>query len=165
MRLRKIWLLCNLVCIIPGAFAQQFIHPGVLHSEKSLERIKRLVDQKAQPAYGSYEILAKLPEARADYQMKGPFEIISRDGKYGYTKGPSERDFNSAYYNALLWKITGKKLSELMLVPFGRYRLLMMLRFVRDCRDLYWLMRLRLCATLIWRLIIRMVGVSRIQSV
>jgi hypothetical protein len=98
-----------LVCIIPGAFAQQFIHPGVLHSEKSLERIKRLVDQKAQPAYGSYEILAKLPEARADYQMKGPFEIISRDGKYGYTKGPSERDFNSAYYNALLWKITGKK--------------------------------------------------------
>ena len=102
MRLRKIWLLCNLVCIIPGAFAQQFIHPGVLHSEKSLERIKRLVDQKAQPAYGSYEILAKLPEARADYQMKGPFEIISRDGKYGYTKGPSERDFNSAYYNALL---------------------------------------------------------------
>ena len=48
MRLRKIWLLCNLVCIIPGAFAQQFIHPGVLHSEKSLERIKRLVDQKAQ---------------------------------------------------------------------------------------------------------------------
>lgn len=47
MRLRKIWLLCNLVCIIPGAFAQQFIHPGVLHSEKSLERIKRLVDQKA----------------------------------------------------------------------------------------------------------------------
>ena len=89
MRLRKIWLLCNLVCIIPGAFAQQFIHPGVLHSEKSLERIKRLVDQKAQPAYGSYEILAKLPEARADYQMKGPFEIISRDGKYGYTKGPS----------------------------------------------------------------------------
>lgn len=97
MRLRKIWLLCNLVCIIPSAFAQQFIHPGVLHSEKSLERIKRLVDQKAQPAYGSYEILAKLPEARADYQMKGPFEIISRDGKYGYTKGPSERDFNSAY--------------------------------------------------------------------
>ena len=81
MRLRKIWLLCNLVCIIPGAFAQQFIHPGVLHSEKSLERIKRLVDQKAQPADGSYEILAKLPEARADYQMKGPFEIISRDGK------------------------------------------------------------------------------------
>ena len=48
MRLRKIWLLCNLVCIIPSAFAQQFIHPGVLHSEKSLERIKRLVDQKVQ---------------------------------------------------------------------------------------------------------------------
>ncbi len=37
----------------------------------------------------------------------------------------------------------------------------MMLRFVRDCRDLYWLMRLRLCATLIWRLIIRMVGVRQ----
>lgn len=109
MKLRKIWLFCNLVCIIPGVFAQQFIHPGVLHSKKSLERIKRLVDHKVQPAYGSYEILIKLPEASADYQMKGPFEIISRDGKYSYTKSPSEHDFNSAYYNALLWQITGNK--------------------------------------------------------
>lgn len=109
MKLRRIGLFYSLLCIISNIFAQQFIHPGLLHSEKSLERIKRLVDHKIQPAYGSYEILTSLPEARTDYLMKGPFEIISRDGKYSYTKNPSERDFNSAYYNALLWQITGNK--------------------------------------------------------
>ncbi|MDH6341946.1 hypothetical protein M2480_000609 [Parabacteroides sp. PFB2-12] len=106
---RKILFLFVLLGIISGAFAQQFIHPGLLHSEESLERIKLLVDKKSQPAYGSYEILTKLPEARSDYSMGGPFEIISRDGKYSYTKGPSEHDFNAAYYNALLWQITGHK--------------------------------------------------------
>lgn len=109
MKSKKVLLFFIYICFIPCAFSQQFIHPGLLHSEKSLERIKLLVENKSQPAYGSYEILIKLPEARADYQMKGPFEIISRDGKYSYTKNPSERDFNSAYYNAILWQITGNK--------------------------------------------------------
>lgn len=96
------------LCACPWMItAQHFTHPGLLHSEVSLKRIKSLVDRKAQPAYGSYEILVKLPEAQSGYSVKGPFEIISRDGKYSYTKDPCERDFNAAYYNALLWTITG----------------------------------------------------------
>lgn len=89
--------------------AQDFIHPGLLHSDSSLKRIKALVDSKSQPAYGSYQILIGLAEAKSDYQLKGPFEIISRDGKYSYTKDPSERDFNAAYYNAIRWIITGEQ--------------------------------------------------------
>ena len=89
--------------------AQSFVHPGILHSEASLERIRSLVEIKSQPAYGSYQILVGLPEAQADYIMKGPFEIVSRDGEYRHTKDPSERDFNAAYYNAILWVITRKQ--------------------------------------------------------
>jgi len=106
---KRIALLVVCFCYAFTMIAQQFVHPGLLHSETSLNRIKSLIDTKSQPAYGSYEILTKLPESKADYLMKGPFEIMSRDGKYSYTKDPSERDFNAAYYNALLWIITGDK--------------------------------------------------------
>ncbi len=50
-----------------------------------------------------------MPEGKADYCIKGPFETISRAGRYGYTKDPCERDFNAAYYNAILWIVTGKE--------------------------------------------------------
>jgi len=95
-------------CCVLTLYAQEFVHPGVLHSGTSLERIKSLVEKKVEPAYGSYQALIQLPEAKAQYAMKGPFEIVSRDGQYAYTKDPSERDFNAAYYNALLWIITGQ---------------------------------------------------------
>ena len=96
-------------CYLFSVHARDFIYPGLLHSDASLKRIKSLVDNKSQPAYGSYQIPTGLPEAGSGYAMKGPFEIISRDGRYSYTKDPSERDFNAAYYNAVLWTITGEQ--------------------------------------------------------
>ena len=51
-----------------------------------------------------------MPEGKVDYCIKGPFETISRAGRYGYTKDPCERDFNAAYYNAILWIVTGLSL-------------------------------------------------------
>lgn len=91
--------------------SQEFIHPGLLHSESSLKRIRELVRNETQPAYGSFNIMRGMPEGKADYRIKGPFETISRAGKYGYTKDPCERDFNAAYYNAILWIVTGKRAS------------------------------------------------------
>lgn len=89
--------------------SQEFVHPGLLHSQMSIERIRALINQKAQPAYGSYNIMRGLPEGKADYRMRGPFETISRGGKYSYTKDPCERDFNAAYYNAILWTVTNNQ--------------------------------------------------------
>lgn len=89
--------------------SQEFIHPGLLHSESSLKRIRELVRNEIQPAYGSFNIMRGMPEGKADYCIKGPFETISRAGRYGYTKDPCERDFNAAYYNAILWIVTGKE--------------------------------------------------------
>lgn len=86
--------------------AKEFVHPGLLHSEEDLNRIERLVKSNVFPAMGSYELLKKTPEASCNYIVKGPFENISRAGKYGYTKAPCESDCNAAYYNALMWNIT-----------------------------------------------------------
>ncbi len=103
---------CALVSLLIGALslsAQTFIHPGLLHSQSSLDRIHTLVETKAEPAFGSFRIMTGLPEGKADYCLKGPFETISRAGRYGYTKDPCERDFNAAYYNAVLWIATGRQ--------------------------------------------------------
>lgn len=89
--------------------SQEFTHPGLLHSESSLKRIRELVRNEIQPAYGSFNIMRGMPEGKVDYCIKGPFETISRAGRYGYTKDPCERDFNAAYYNAILWIVTGKE--------------------------------------------------------
>ena len=40
-------------------------------------------------------------QAQNDYKMAGPYEVVARDGQYGYTKGGSERDMKAAYDNAL----------------------------------------------------------------
>lgn len=89
--------------------SQEFTHPGLLHSDSSLKRIRELVRNEIQPVYGSFNIMRGMPEGKADYCIKGPFETISRAGRYGYTKDPCERDFNAAYYNAILWIVTGKE--------------------------------------------------------
>lgn len=104
---RRICFLGLVLLFSQHLFAQEFVHPGLLHSQESLKRMHSLIKGRCQPAYGSYQIMRSLPEGKADYRIKGPFETISRAGKYGYTKDPCERDFNSAYYNAVLWIVTG----------------------------------------------------------
>lgn len=87
--------------------ARHFVHPGILHTKGDIERIRHLVEQKVEPSIGSFAILKADRKSHADYQVQGPFQNIARAGKYGYTKNPCEEDFNAAYYNALMWSITG----------------------------------------------------------
>lgn len=102
----KFWFVILVTFMPLMMMAQEFVHPGLLHSDASLERIHLQVKEKWQPAFGSFLIMKGLPEASAKYCMKGPFETISRAGRYGYTKDPCERDFNAAYYNAIMWIAT-----------------------------------------------------------
>lgn len=84
----------------------QFIHPGILHSQASLDHIRQVVENKTMPEYGSYELLKNHLLASAQYKMNGPFAVISRDGQYAYTKSKMEADFSAAYLNALMWIAT-----------------------------------------------------------
>lgn len=87
--------------------AQEFVHPGILHSREDLSRIRSFVEKRMEPAWGSWEKLYSDPKTSPHYQIKGPFPVISRADEYAYTKAPCEDDFNAAYYNALAWTVTG----------------------------------------------------------
>lgn len=89
-----------------AAPAHEFKHPGLLHSQESLDRIVSLVNAGIEPSMGSFHKLSEDPKASFDYKIQGPFPIISRADEYGYTKTPCEEDFNAAYYNSILWIIT-----------------------------------------------------------
>src|SRR4051812_35082 len=69
---------------------KQFVHPGILHSKASLQHIYNVARHKIMPEYGSYELLRDHPLASAQYNMNGPYSIISRDGQYAYTKSKME---------------------------------------------------------------------------
>ena len=101
-------ILCVLstLCTL-GAPKKEFAHPGLLHSREAIERTRAWVQHKNAVAMGSYEKLVRDAKAQSSYRMAGPFEIIARDGEYRRTKGASENDFLAAYYNALLFTITG----------------------------------------------------------
>ena len=92
-----------------AAKAQPFIHPGILHTEESLQRMRKYIDKKTEPVLTAFQQLQADKRASENYKMAGPFEIIARDGTYRSTKGGSESDFSAAYYNALLFKLTGKE--------------------------------------------------------
>lgn len=102
-----VWLGCLLV--VCPVLSRSFIHPGVLHTKERMKQIRALVKEKNEDAYASYLLLEKHPCAQADYKMEGPFDTISRDGKFAYTKSKMERDFSAVYLNALMWGITGNE--------------------------------------------------------
>jgi len=88
-----------------------FVHPGILHTAERIATLKQIV-QKADPAsvaYMDFQLLSNDSKSKSDYAMKGPFDIISRDGVYKSTKGAFESDFSAAYLNALIWAVTGNK--------------------------------------------------------
>lgn len=106
--MKKFGALIIVFCVVVSSMAatRKFVHPGLLHNAEDLARISALVSNDAMPSMGSFEILKKQAGASYDYSTKGPFEHLARDGKYGYTKAPSEADCNAAYYNSLMWTIT-----------------------------------------------------------
>ena len=70
-------LIIFLVLAFQNAAGQTFVHPGILHTQEDLSRIKSLVDNRTQPAYGSWEKLSSDPKSSPDYRIQGPFPIIS----------------------------------------------------------------------------------------
>ena len=105
--MKRILSILTLTLMCVGLQAQSFTHPGLLHTKQDIERMKAYVVSKEEPAFAAYKSLSDDNRAKADYKMAGPYKVIARDGKYRSTKGGSENDFAAAYYNALMWHITG----------------------------------------------------------
>jgi len=87
--------------------AQTFVHPGILHSQKSLNLVREMVKAGKEPWKSGFERLKSYPQASANYKMRGPFEQVSRDPKQGLHKAEVDNDCNAVYYNAVMWVATG----------------------------------------------------------
>lgn len=106
----KKWIAAALLLLTGVAvYAQRrFVHPGVLHTQQRLEQMRSLLERQDELALGSFELLKNHPGSQPNYQPEGPFDTISRDGRYSYTKPMMERDFSAIYHNALMWGLTGR---------------------------------------------------------
>jgi hypothetical protein len=104
--MRFLFLLLLLACSQAHAQRPPFVHPGILHTAASLAHIYSVAQHHTMPEFGSYELLRDHPLSSAQYKMRGPFTVISRDGAYAYTKSLFEADFSAAYLNALMWAAT-----------------------------------------------------------
>lgn len=89
-------------------YPESFTHPGVLHNEASIERMREIVAEAKvdEPAYKTYLAMAEDDWAKSDYTIQGPFEYIARQGEYGSTKDKYEADFGAVYLNTLMWLVT-----------------------------------------------------------
>lgn len=89
------------------ATAQVFVHPGLLHGRTDLELIKRKVAAGEEPWKSGFERLRMHEQSRADWRVRGPFEIVSRDPRGSLHDAEMVQDGNAAYQNALMWCIAG----------------------------------------------------------
>jgi hypothetical protein len=72
--------------------------------------MKRQVAARAQPWEAGFEKLRDDPQSRADYKLRGPFEVVGRGADVANLHNAEMvLDGNAAYQNALMWCVTGDK--------------------------------------------------------
>ena len=92
----------------PQYHPKAFVHPGLLHSMKDLNRMKEMVAQNKEPWNSGFEVFKASPYSSAGWQPH-PAEHVERSLLIGYSKNirELEKDVCAAYQNALMWTITG----------------------------------------------------------
>ena len=84
-----------------NAFAvSRFVHPGLLHSQDDINRIKKAVAEKEGPIYEGFKILLESPFSKMEYRMQGPVEEWGRAPNIN--TGKAQNDAKAAYQNALM---------------------------------------------------------------
>lgn len=90
-------------------FAQSFVHPGLLHKQSDLDRMKARVAEGAQPWKSSWDILVANSHSSLTRPVSTVPSIIYRgfDGTHPENYALLFRDAASAYATALRWQISG----------------------------------------------------------
>ncbi|MDF7824026.1 alginate lyase family protein [Pontiellaceae bacterium B12227] len=100
----KYIFLLLMVAVMPAVMAERtFVHPGCLHKKSDLDRMKYMVETKAEPYWSTFKQLKEFPKARFDYEVRGDLSMTDT----GPNKGAFISDTTAAYLNALMWYITG----------------------------------------------------------
>lgn len=108
-RYKYIFILFHLL-LSPICMGQDFIHPGMLHTDTDLKAIKERILSKKEPWETAWLELKHSDLASLDYQPK-PFQIVS-NGPYNKPDnggGDFVRDGAAAYTMTLLWYVEQKK--------------------------------------------------------
>ncbi|MFD1255445.1 alginate lyase family protein [Mucilaginibacter terrae] len=108
-QLTIILILLITTVFVKAQSVKQFIHPGILHTQSSLQLIKEAVKAGEQPWKDGFKALASNELSGAYYKLQGPFDSVSRDATRRLHSAQIEHDSNAAYYNALMWALSGKK--------------------------------------------------------
>ncbi len=98
-------LTLGIACISPVQAA--FRHPGLLHSQADLERMRSMVSQGVEPWASGFAVFKADRYSQLDYRMRGPGEEIGRAPSVNFNQFDS--DANASYQLALMWAITGER--------------------------------------------------------
>eukprot|EP00903_Cladosiphon_okamuranus_P003556 g3554.t1 len=103
------WICLLLFALIPPLHAAPpetpaFVHPGILHRQEDIARVRAGVASGLQPYREGFEVLKNHPQSSSNYKVQGGFEETGR--KPGIRKSEHENDANAAYQNAMMWAIT-----------------------------------------------------------
>lgn len=84
----------------PNARAQTFVHPGGLHTQADLDRMKTQVAAGAHPWIDDWNVLITDSKAQNTY-------TAAPQGNMGVSRQRADADAHAAYLNALRWYISG----------------------------------------------------------
>jgi hypothetical protein len=91
--------------------AFSFRHPGLLHSQEDLDRMKAAVAAQESPVHDGYLTFAAHARSKSTYAIQNTGQITS------WGRGPTNfqnqavADSAAAYQNALMWAVTGNRAS------------------------------------------------------
>ena len=102
----------------------QLVHPGISHKRSDLDRMKLMVEAGVEPWASSFEVLRQHPRAQHDVVLGVIGQPASFRTEFSEN---SERFFindgTTAYYNALMWYITGdERHAEKAIEVFNTYK-------------------------------------------
>lgn len=100
-----------LSCILyPQIAWGEFTHPGVAHSQASIDLVKARIEAGEQPWSAAWEELKAARSASLDWRPQ-PFANVERGPYNNPNIGSSEfsRDANAAYTHALCWVVSGEE--------------------------------------------------------
>lgn len=87
--------------------ARAFVHPCVPNTRAELDTIKANLDKE--PWKRGYTLLAGDGRSQLTYQMAGPFEHVSRKGRFDQNLGAWANDMTAVYNLARMWYFTGNE--------------------------------------------------------
>jgi hypothetical protein len=92
----------------PQYHSAAFVHPGLLHTTKDLNRMKEMVASQTEPWKSGFDKFKASPFSSSQWTPH-PAEHVERSLLSGAGKhiGDLEKDVCAAYQNALMWVITG----------------------------------------------------------